>query len=100
MDHLRQLLDPMGHFPLMWLDLIRDLINFGADGSLDINIVLSDLLMFRIIYPPKYFCNFTQLFQNNISVFSKVSNYTHCLSQAAAQVGYLQRNRYYFEAIV
>jgi len=38
---------------------------------LDLNIVLSDLIVFRIVYLPQYFCDFTQLFQNNISVFRK-----------------------------
>ena len=80
--YLRQLLDPMSHFPSIWSDLIRDLIRFEGNGSLDLKVVLSDLLAFRMVYSPKYFCDFTQLFQNNMSVFLKVTNHTHCVSQA------------------
>src|SRR6267142_2290984 len=96
--YLRQLLDPMSHFPSIWSDPIRDLVRFGGNGSLDLKVILSDLLAFRMVYPPKYFCDLTQLFQNNMSVFLKVTNYTHCLSQAwivpAAQVGYFWNNRH------
>src|SRR6267142_2152384 len=44
------------------------------NGSLDLKVILSDLLVFRMVYPPKYFCDLTQLFQNNMSVFPKVTN--------------------------
>src|SRR6267142_1098249 len=96
--YLRQLLDPMSHFPSIWSDLIRDLIRFGGNGSLDLKVVLSDLLAFRMVYSPKYFCDFTQLFQNNMSVFSE-SNQSHplCISSwivAGAQVGYFRKNRH------
>ena len=37
-----------------------------ADGII---VVLSDLLTFRMAYLPKYLHDFTQLFQNDISVF-------------------------------
>jgi len=48
-----------------------------GNGSLDLNIVLSDLLVFRMVYSPKYVCDFKQLFQFNTSVFPKVTNYIH-----------------------
>ena len=57
---------------------------------MDLKAVLSDLLAFSMVYLPKYLCEFTQLFQNIISVFLKVTNYWIV---TAAQVGYFQKNR-------
>jgi hypothetical protein len=54
---------------------------FGGNGLLDSDVVLYDLLALRIIYPCDYFHEFRQFFQNYISVFLKVTNYTHCLFQ-------------------
>src|SRR6266850_1930853 len=88
--YLSQLLDPMSHFPSIWSDLIRDLIRFGGNGSLDLKVVLSDLLAFRMVYSLRYFCDVTQLFQNNMSVFSKVTN----LRSKMGVIGYFQKNRH------
>jgi len=74
----------MSHLPSNMSDLVRDLITLRGNGSLDLNIVLSDLLVFRMAYPPKYFCNSIQLFQNNISAFPKVTNYTVRIACAVA----------------
>jgi len=94
----------MSHFPSIWSDLIRDLINFGENGSLDLNIVLSDPLVFRMVYSPKYFCDFTQLFQNNISIFPKVINLNNNPAWdkqwVMGVIGYSEKQRYYFKTIV
>ena len=62
------------YFPSIWSDLIRDLIKSEQWLILDSNVGLSELLAFKMVYLPKYFHDFTQLFQNNISVFLKVTN--------------------------
>src|SRR6266850_7883945 len=95
--YLRQLLDPMSHFPSIWSDLIRDLIRFGGNGSLDLKVVLSDLLAFRMVYSPKYFCDSTQLFQNNVCFFE--SNQLELQQQSSLRytmgvIGYFQKNRH------
>ena len=69
----------MSHLPSNMSDLVRDLITLRGNGSLDLNTVLSDVLVFRKV---KTIANCSELFQNNISAFPKVTNYTHCLSQA------------------
>jgi len=67
----------MSHLPSNMSDLVRDLITLRGNGSLDLNIVLSDLLVFRMVYLSNYFHDFTQLFQNNIFVFPKVTNLSY-----------------------
>ena len=76
-DHLRHFWNPLGHFPSICSDLIRDLIKSEYNGKLDSNVILSVLLEYGVVYLPKYFHDFTQLFQNNISVFSKVANLSY-----------------------
>jgi len=84
----------MSHSLPIWSDLIRDLINLEGNGSLDLNIVLSNLLVFKMVYLLKYFCDFIQLFQNNISVFLKV------LQWQSSNWLLLEKQIYYFETIV
>ena len=45
----------MGYFPSIWSDLIGDLIKSEDNGSLDLNVALSELLALRVVYLPKYF---------------------------------------------